>query len=199
MMRHVGIFSGSFNPIHAGHLMLANWMCEFGGVDELWFVVTPRNPLKAQTVLLDDALRLEMAHAAVGDYPRFRVSDVEFGLPRPSYTIRTLRRLRETFPDHKFSLVIGADSWADMDRWRDADALRSEFPLIVYPRLGFPIKIAADETADVRAVPAPIIEVSSTFIRDAIRGGRDVRCFLPEGVRPYLPRLAALLSKDANR
>ena len=94
-MRHVGIFSGSFNPIHMGHLMLANWMCEYGGVDELWFVVTPRNPLKSEYVLLDDAFRLEMTRAAVGDYPRFRVSDVEFGLPRPSYTIHTLRTLRD--------------------------------------------------------------------------------------------------------
>ena len=189
MMRHVGIFSGSFNPIHMGHLMLANWMCEYGGVDELWFVVTPRNPLKSEYVLLDDAFRLEMTRAAVGDYPRFRVSDVEFGLPRPSYTIHTLRTLREAHTDCRFSLIIGADSWADMGRWRDAEALRREFPLVVYPRRGYPIVIAGDGTADVRAVEAPMVEVSSTFIRRAIREGRDVRFFLPEVVRLQLPEL----------
>lgn len=188
-MTRVGIFSGSFNPIHVGHLMLANWMCEYGGVDELWFVVTPRNPLKAQSVLLDDAFRLTLTRAATADYPRFRVSDVEFGLPRPSYTIRTLRTLREAHPDCRFSLVIGADSWADMGRWRDAEALRREFPLVVYPRRGYPIVIAGDGTADVRAVEAPMVEVSSTFIRRAIREGRDVRFFLPEVVRLQLPEL----------
>ncbi|PNE26069.1 nicotinate (nicotinamide) nucleotide adenylyltransferase [Tannerella sp. oral taxon 808] len=188
-MTRVGIFSGSFNPIHVGHLMLANWMCEYGGVDELWFVVTPRNPLKAQSVLLDDAFRLALTRVATADYPRFRVSDVEFGLPRPSYTIRTLRTLREAHPDCRFSLVIGADSWADMGRWRDAEALRREFPLVVYPRRGYPIVIAGDGTADVRAVEAPMVEVSSTFIRRAIREGRDVRFFLPEVVRLQLPEL----------
>lgn len=188
-MTRVGIFSGSFNPIHVGHLMLANWMCEYGGVDELWFVVTPRNPLKAQSVLLDDAFRLALTRAATADYPRFRVSDVEFGLPRPSYTIRTLRTLREAHTDCRFSLIIGADSWADMGRWRDAEALRREFPLVVYPRRGYPIVIAGDETADVRAVEAPMVEVSSTFIRRAIREGRDVRFFLPEVVRLQLPEL----------
>ena len=164
-------------------------MCEYGGVDELWFVVTPRNPLKAQSVLLDDAFRLALTRAATADYPRFRVSDVEFGLPRPSYTIRTLRTLREAHPDCRFSLIIGADSWADMGRWRDAEALRREFPLVVYPRRGYPIVIAGDGTADVRAVEAPMVEVSSTFIRRAIREGRDVRFFLPEVVRLQLPEL----------
>lgn len=195
MMRHVGIFSGSFNPIHMGHLMLANWMCEYGGVDELWFVVTPRNPLKSEYVLLDDAFRLEMTRAAVGDYPRFRVSDVEFGLPRPSYTIHTLRTLRESHTDCRFSLIIGADSWADMGRWRDAEALRREFSLVVYPRPGYPApEIAPDETADVRAVAAPMMDVSSTFIREAIRSGHDVRFFLPEGVRRYVPEIARRLA-----
>ena len=188
-MPTVGIFSGSFNPIHVGHLMLANWMCEYGGVDELWFVVTPRNPLKAQSVLLDDAFRLELVRGAVEGYPRFRVSDVEFGLPRPSYTIRTLRALREAYPDRQFALIIGADSWADMGRWRDAEALKREFPLVVYPRHDYPIVIAAGETADVRAVEAPMVEVSSTFIRHAIRQERDVRFFLPESVRRHLPEL----------
>lgn len=177
-----GIYCGSFNPIHIGHLALANWLCEFGGLDEVWFLVSPQNPLKARASLMDDRLRLELAELAVGSYPKFRVSDFEFSLPRPSYTIDTLRALRAAYPGRAFQLVIGADNWQLLGRWKEPEALLNQFPILVYPRRGYAVEIPATCT-HVRFVDAPLIEISSTFIREAYRQGKDVRFFLPEAIR----------------
>lgn len=179
-----GIYSGSFNPIHIGHLALANWLCEFGGLDELWFMVTPHNPIKARAQLIDDRLRLEMVAAAIDDYPKFKVSDFEFQLPQPTYTIDTLRALANTYPEREFHLVMGSDNWQIINRWKEHERLLNDYHIIVYPRLGYPVgKISR---SNIVAVNAPIIEISSTMIREACREGRDVRFLLPEKVRPYL-------------
>lgn len=185
-----GIFSGSFNPIHIGHLALANWLCEFCGLDEVWFLISPHNPLKEQTELMSDYLRLELAQKAVGVYPKFKVSDFEFSLPRPSYTIDTLHALRATYPTHDFHFIMGADNWLVIDKWKNYQELISEFPILVYPRKGYAIEIP-ESCPNVRIVDAPMIEISSTFIRDSFRGGKDVRFFLPESIRE---RVASLLS-----
>jgi len=176
-----GIFSGSFNPIHIGHLALANYLCEYGGLDELWFMVSPQNPLKSSSELMDEALRLQMVQAATAGYSKFRASDFEFSLPRPSYTINTLLALRQAEPDRDFHLITGADSWQNITQWKDYEKLITEFSVIVYPRAGYEIKIPA-QYRNVKKVDAPLFEVSSTFIRKALAEGKDVRYFLPSAV-----------------
>ena len=179
--RKIGIYSGSFNPVHIGHLALANYLCEFEGVDEVWFLVTPHNPLKEQGELMDDGLRLRLVQLAVEGYPRFRASDFEFHLPRPSYSIHTLEALRRSYPDTEFTLIIGSDNWLCFDRWFEAKRIVSEFGLLIYPRPGFEVDEAM-LPPHVRMVHAPCIEVSSTFVRQALRQGKDVRFFLPAKV-----------------
>ena len=173
----VGPFSGSFNPIHIGHLALANWLCAFGEVDEVWFVVSPRNPFKQGQELMDDDLRLRLVRLAIEGYPRFRASDVEFGLPRPSYTIHTLDALQTQYPAHEFHLIIGSDNWAAFPRWREAGRILREHHLLIYPRPGYPLD-GSNLPPHVRLTQAPALDVSSTFVRQALSEGRDVRYFL---------------------
>ncbi|WP_293669722.1 nicotinate (nicotinamide) nucleotide adenylyltransferase [uncultured Parabacteroides sp.] len=179
-----GIFSGSFNPVHIGHLALANWLCEFAGLDELWFVITPHNPLKKRDDLMDDRLRLELVEAAIAGYPKFKASDFEFSLPQPTYTIDTLRALEKTYPDRQFHFIMGADNWAFIKRWKESDQLISNYPILVYPRKGYEIQIPSD-IPSIRKVDAPLMEISSTFIRESLKAGKDVRFFLPEAIRNH--------------
>lgn len=134
-----GIFSGSFNPIHIGHLALANYLCEFEGLDEVWFMVTPHSPFKKQADLWSDELRLQLVQLAIEGYPRFRASDFEFHLPRPSYTVHTLNRLKEVYPEREFQLIIGSDNWKVFDQWFESERIVSENKILVYPRPGFPV------------------------------------------------------------
>ena len=182
--RKIGIYSGSFNPIHIGHLALANWLCEYTELAEIWFVVSPQNPFKMQQELLPDEFRLQMVYDAIGDYPRFRVSDVELRLPRPSYTIDTLTALSRLHPDCEFHLIIGSDNWAHFGSWKMAGEILARYNLIIYPRPGYPMPEVAPTTS-IRLVEAPVLEISSSYIRTAIAEGRDLRFFLPEAVRGY--------------
>lgn len=178
-----GIFGGTFNPIHLGHLALANYLCEENWVDELWFLITPQNPFKQEQTLLDNHLRMKMVEAAIADYPRFKASDFEFTLPRPSYTVTTLQKLSETYPDRKFVLIIGADNWAAFDKWKSPEEILRNHRILVYPRPGYEIN-PHELPAQVKAVNTPLLEISSTFIRESIASGKDIRYFLhPEVYR----------------
>lgn len=182
-----GIFSGSFNPIHIGHLALANYLCEYEGLDEIWFMVTPQNPLKTQDELWSDELRLRLVELCISDYPHFRASDFEFHLPRPSYTIHTLDCLKKAYPDREFHLIIGSDNWQRFGCWRESERIIAENQLLVYPRPRYPVNKNL-LPANVRIVNPPTFEISSTFIRYALAEGKDVRYFLHPAVYEELHR-----------
>jgi nicotinate-nucleotide adenylyltransferase len=162
-------------------LALANYLCEYEGLDEVWFVVSPCNPFKQGNRLMPDELRLHLVQMAIADYPKFRASDVEFSLPRPSYTINTLNELKRQYPEHTFHLIMGSDNWPGFPRWYKSEEIRAQHGLLIYPRPGYPIDANALPSG-VRMVDSPVLEVSSTFIRESLSQGKDIRFFLPEGI-----------------
>lgn len=180
--RNIGIFSGSFNPIHIGHLALANWLCEFEGLNEIWFLITPHNPLKERKELMDDQFRYELVKASIGSYSKFKASDFEFTLPQPTYTIHTLQALKAKYPDQNFHFIMGADNWMLIEHWKEYESLISNYPILIYPRKGYEVQISANHP-NIRFVEAPLMEISSTFIRQSLKDGKDVRFFLPEAIR----------------
>ncbi len=191
-----GVFSGSFNPIHIGHLALANYLCEYENLDEIWFMVTPQNPFKQQVDLWDESLRLKLVTLAIKDYPRFKASDFEFHLPRPSYSVHTLEKLRLAFPDRKFHLIIGSDNWLTFEHWYRPEQIIKENAIIVYPRPGYPIPEKTNTHTNVRFVHSPILEISSTFIRKALEEGKDIRYFLHPAVWDFLQKHTTKISQN---
>lgn len=182
---NIGIFSGSFNPIHAGHLMLATYLSEYEGFDEVWLIVSPHNPLRHRARPEEDRHRCEMVKLALAGSMKVRYSDIEFSLPQPSYTITTLDVLRDRYPQHSFTLVIGADNWQIFDRWRDYHRIITDYHVCIYPRRGCNVDVRT-LPAHVRYVEAPLIELSSTWIRQGIADGRNMGAFLPVGVYDYI-------------
>ena len=186
-----GLYFGSFNPVHIGHMAIANYIFEFSELDEIWFVVSPHNPLKKKSSLLADHHRLHLAEIAIGEDHRFRVSDIESKLPKPSYTIDTLAYLREQHPKRQFALIMGSDNLSTIDKWKNAELLINACKIIVYPRLnkgkepGQAVKSML-KSADIDVVEAPLIDISGTFIRSAIKDKKDIRHFLPPGVWQYI-------------
>lgn len=175
---HIGLFFGSFNPVHIGHMALANYMLSFTGISQVWFVVSPHNPLKSKSQLLNQNHRLDLVNLAINDHPGMRTSNIEFDLPQPSYTVNTLAHLKEKFPSHTFSLIIGQDNLKTFAKWKNHEEILKKFHLFVYPRpeVG-PTEF--DLHPNVTLTNAPLMDISSTFIRQSIADKKDIRFFLP--------------------
>jgi nicotinate-nucleotide adenylyltransferase len=185
-MRRIGIFGGSFNPIHNGHAIIASYIMQHGGLDQLWLMVSPQNPLKQPHEMAGELHRLRMTEMVSHRIDGVETSAFEFTMPRPSYTIDTLHALQDKFPDDEFWLVIGADNWAVWDRWRSHDEIIQQFHVLIYPRLGYEVSIPDTLTDRVRVVNAPIIELSSTTVRDLLSHGQSIAFYVPADVEQYI-------------
>ncbi len=185
MTKKVGFFSGSFNPIHNGHIAIAEYMLDEGGLDEIWLSVSPLNPLKKSTDLLDDYHRIEMVKLGIAQNPHIKYCDVEMHLPRPSYTIKTLEQLSAQYPDIELHLLIGADNWLIFDQWKSFNKIIENYKIDIYPRCGYEIKKHSLPT-NVRATDAPQINVSSTEIRHRISIGKTPEEHIPRNVFQYI-------------
>ena len=181
----IGLFFGSFNPVHNGHLMLANYIVEYTDLDSIWFVVSPQNPFKDKESLLQDRHRYDMLEMAVKNDSRFEVCNIEFNMPKPSYTIDTLNRLAELYPETEFHLICGMDNLVDFKKWKNAQEILDNYHLLVYPRKGYDGGELVNHKS-VRIINAPEIEISSTFIRNAVAENKDVRYFMPEKSYNYM-------------
>ncbi len=197
----VGLYFGTFNPIHVGHLIIANYMTEHVDLDQVWIVVSPQNPLKKKKTLLPDYHRLALVRAAIEDDPKLTVSDIEFHLPIPSYTSTTLAYLKEKHPEHEFSLIMGEDNLRTFHKWYNHELILENHQLYVYPRVMTVQELAAQEEGKtdenafaqhknvIFCEDAPIMKISSSFVRKAISEGKDVRYMLTEPVHKYVEEM----------
>ncbi len=185
----IGLYFGTFNPIHVGHLIIANHMAEHADLDQVWMVVTPHNPLKKKSTLLADHHRLEMVFLATEDFPKIKPSDIEFKLSQPNYTVHTLVHLEEKYPEHTFSLIMGEDNLKSFHKWKNYEAILAHHEIYVYPRVGFTDENDNDlfkNHPKIHLIDAPVVELSSTAIRDHIKKGKNVLPLLPPKVWEYI-------------
>ena len=182
----IGLFFGSFDPIHIGHLALANYFVEFSDIDKLWFVLSPQNPFKKKDELLDDSLRLEMVKLAIDKYPqKYYVSDIEFNMPKPSYTVDTMRYLRTKYAQYEFVILMGSDNLKSLNKWKKYKEIVSNHKIYVYPRPKTKLN-NLEIDADYKIFDAPKLDISSSFIREAIANGKKVPFFLPAPVAEFI-------------
>jgi nicotinate-nucleotide adenylyltransferase len=181
----IGLFFGSFNPIHIGHLIIAQTIFESTGIDELWFVVSPQNPFKKNKSLLHEFDRLDMVEMAIRENPKFKASDVEFHMPKPSYTIDTLAVLSEKYPEHSFRLIMGGDNLEYFKKWKNSHKILELYGLLVYPRPG-QVNVEFDKNENIEFINAPLMDISATFIRTAIKQGRSIKYLVPESVERHI-------------
>ena len=190
MNKKVGLFFGSFNPIHVGHLIIGNHMAEFSDLEEVWFIVTPHNPHKKKKTLLDDVHRLAMVRIAIEDFPNLKASNIEFELPQPNFTVNTLVILEEKYPTIDFCLIMGEDNLKSFHKWKNFELILDRHSIYIYPR----ITNKNDETtfsndSKITEVAAPVVEISSSFIRKGIKANKNIRPLLPQKVWEYLDEM----------
>lgn len=184
-MIKTGLFFGSFNPLHIGHLIIANYMATATDLQEVWMVVSPQNPLKLKSTLANDYDRLHLVRIAIDDNPTLRASDIEFNLPKPSYTIDTLTHLREKYPNREFVLIMGGDNLATLHKWKNYESILKYYSIYVYKRPNYELGELAQHPS-VRFFEAPLLDISATYIRDAIKNNKSIRYLVPEPVYDYL-------------
>lgn len=186
----VGLYFGTFNPIHVGHLTIANHIAEYSDLDQVWFVVTPLSPFKKKSSLLDNYQRLEMVYRATEEYTKLKPSDIEFGLPQPNYTINTLAYLQEKYPDKTFALIMGEDNLKSFHKWKNYELILENHSIYVYPRISDgSVDTQFKDHPKITKIDAPIMELSSTFIRKSIKEGKNVRPMIPESAWQYLDEM----------
>ena len=181
----VGLFFGSFNPVHTGHMIIANHMAEHTDLDQVWIVVSPHNPLKEKKTLANDYDRLHLVNLAIGDMTKLRVSNIEFSLPRPSYTIDTLTYLHEKYPDHIFCLIVGGDNLPTLPKWKNYEQLIARYEFYVYRRPHYELGTFAD-LLNFHVAEAPLLDLSASYIRRCIREGKSIRYLVPDAVCDYI-------------
>lgn len=186
-MNKTGLMFGSFNPVHIGHLALANYVLSFSDLDEIWFVVTPQNPFKESINLAPENHRLKMMEVAINNDDRFKICDIEFNMPRPSYTIDTLDKLKELYPTKQFSLIMGADNLLAIHKWKEPSRLMANYHIICYPRNGSELS-TKKKLPNVEIINAPLMDISATLIRDALKKQKNIRFLLPQGVYDYIQK-----------
>ncbi len=183
----IGLYFGTFNPIHIGHLIIANHMAEYSGIDQVWMMVTPHNPLKRKDTLLDDYQRLHLVHLATEDYPKIKPSDFEFRLAQPNYTVNTLAHLQDKFPQHAFSLIMGEDNMRTFHKWKNYDVILENHDVFVYPRISAEVENQLFKNhPKIHVIDAPIVEISATFIRENIKKKKNIQPLLPSKVWEYI-------------
>ena len=196
--KQIGLFFGSFNPVHVGHLVLANHFANYTGLDEVWFVVSPHNPHKIKASLLNEIHRLAMVKEAIDDNPKLKASNIEFKLPKPSYTIDTLAYLKEKHPNYQFALIMGEDNLRSFHKWKNYEVILEKYPIFIYPRvytaqeLEANVKVSDNDLSEhpsVQFVDAPLMKISSSHIRNAVKSGKDIRYLVTEPVYKYLDEM----------
>lgn len=186
---NIGLYFGSFNPIHYGHLILANYIVENTNMDKICFVVSPHNPLKDKNILIEDKIRLELVRLAIEDNPLFSVSDIEFSLPKPSYTINTLQYLKTLYPHNTYSLIMGQDNLENFDKWKDYNKILDNYDIYVYPRENSKYQ-PLQTNKHIHLLTPPLINISSSYIRSLIKNKKDIRYLLPDKVRERIITLS---------
>lgn len=183
----IGLYFGTYNPIHVGHLIIANHMAEFTDLDQIWMVVTPHNPLKKKATLLDDHHRLQMVYLATEDFQKIKPSDIEFKLLQPNYTVNTLSHLQDKYPNHEFSLIMGEDNLKTLHKWKNYEVILNNHDIFVYPRISAePENTELKSNPKIHIIDAPVVEISSTFIRNNIKKGKNIQPLLPSKVWEYI-------------
>lgn len=188
--KNIGLYFGTFNPIHLGHLAIANYMVEFSDLDEVWMVVTPHNPHKKKSTLLGNHHRIAMVDLAVENYPKIKSSKIEFDLPQPNYTVNTLAVLEEKYPEQDFCLIMGEDNLKSLQKWKNYEVILARYAIYVYPRISEgKVESQFDNHPKITKVNASIMEITSTFIRKSIKDGKNIRPLLPTGVWEYIDEM----------